>query len=235
MRNTLPPLSLALSLSVALFSASAGVAGAQTAESIKASVKANSNAVADLTATASVTFQDPAQYVGEDTIWQSNWSSATYRVKAGDKFRVDGSGTDARQVRCNGVTKWASTNGGSTFPGSRDFVRNDFYKLLDPAWLMDNNAWSLAAGTFTVEGVQTYKLTSTNFTVWVDTATSSKVIRTQSSSTGNYAVFSGYSYAEGTAYVPSTIAHHSGASASMTISLSNININEALADSLFQP
>jgi len=212
------------------------VVHADTLSDILTNVKNNANAVQDMTATASMTYVNPDTYSGV-TGWE-DVDECTYMRKGASKFRSECSGDDERQCRMNEYFFWFDDGSGWDFMPVWYYFNDDHHgantELLDFATIIDARTWYLHPYTSEVEGVTCYKIYSADVHMYVDVATKTKVMKAVKYGDGvtNYAILSDYSYVENTAYMPGTILHVWGDS-SATISMSSIDINEDLADSLF--
>ncbi len=204
-----------------------------TLEDIKQNVVDNNTALADISATVDITYTDPEDFMPElaGTVWDDDWDGAAMKIGSGGEFRLVGAGLDARRIAYDGETM--SIDDGATIVDSGEpykEVDGGMETLTDPVGLINNNTWSLASGTFTVDGIQTYKITTTNYSMWVDTATKTKVIKVEftGGTTSEYVIYSGYAYRENTAYFADTMSYYYGTASSIT-SYSTIDVGESFS------
>ena len=218
----------------------AGPVQAGTLDDIKTNVKSNYNAIQDLSCTIDLdyTVSDTDRTAGERC---DDYVDAEYKKKTGGKSRLQGAGADTRKTRCDGTYYYSSgfsEDGGAWYSvtvASIDSQRTDQARLMEnQAALIDGNTWSLAGGTYTVNSVTCYKITCTNWTMYVDTSTKTKVMRIDyvGGEETDYITYSGYSLIDSTAYVPDAFEHYF-ASDSTIAQMSSISINDSLSDSLF--
>jgi len=226
---------LKISISLLILLAISGVSYATTLDDIKTNVKNNWNAIDDTSCTSSITYTNGDDYAAVDN-W-SDISNANFYQKGDDKFRVDGTGQDSRRARCNGSTVWYDDTGTSwddmTYATYLSRGAND-KSILDFNSIIDDNTWTLDEETHDIGGITCYLIESTNFDMYVDTATKTKVykiVRNMGAVT-EYVMLSGYSEIESTAYLPNAMTHYWDSS-SAAMSFSSIDINESLADSFF--
>lgn len=203
---------------------------AGTLDDIKANVKSNYNAVEDLTAV-----------MDTDQTYYSDVVDADYKEAGLEKFRYDGTGTDVRKIRSNGTTIWHDYDGSgwdttaysAWITDSDSHYKNDA-SIFDFNSVIDDNTWTLEGGTETISGIECYKITSTNYDMWVDTATKTKTIKiVNNNEDTEYAILTGWSEIESTAYIADTIDYYYN-SDSKTTTLSDISINDSLPSSTWE-
>lgn len=211
----------------------AGPLWATTVEDIETSVCSNVSALGGVSATVDETYTDYEPSGVND--WDQDWSYAEDKWETGStlRFRRDGTGTDTRVYYIDGNTFQYSLTGESgswSYYPEEDMVPGVKYHLMDWVWLFNNCTFTLAGQTEVVNGVTCYKLTSTDYTMWVDVSTETKVIKV-SHTGGEYIVWSGYSYLENTAYMFDTRTYYDGSGGSELTELSSIDIAQTFPSS----
>lgn len=208
---------------------------AGTLDDIKTNVKANYNAIDDLTCDIDITYTNGPQD------W-NDFDAADFWSKGTAKIRIDGTGSDVRETRANGsywwtkgivtpLDEWQSCNQAKYEEEKADCLD----EMGNHNALIDDNTWSLDPNTHTIGGISAYRIYSTDYDMYVDVSTKTKVLKIDynTGSETEYVEYSDYSYLESTAYVPATTTHVYDTSTSL-FEMSSININESLADSLFE-
>lgn len=223
---------LLIGIFVGTFLCAALPANADTLEDILTNVRSNFNALGKVTATVDITFSYYAPFDDED--WDADWVDATYKSDPGnDKIRMEGTGADTRLYLCDGTYNWASKSGSDPFDGD-SFSASAEDRMYNFAWLVDNNTWSFGnPNQQTVNGVVCWHLTSTNYNMWVDTATQKKVMRSCDNSSSDAVLFSGYSYLESTAYMYDDATFYPYGGGTQQTELYSIDIDATVSDSEF--
>lgn len=208
-----------------------------TLQDIITNVSNNVDATMDMTATADYDFGIWTSY----DIWNipsfNDMDNATTKLSLGRKFRIEGTGGDVRTAISNGTTNWLDTNGDGTFVQksctSYELKGGAIGWLPNIKQILANNTWTLAPAEETVNGVLCRKIYCADFNVWVDTATLTKVMKIEDSST-DYTVCSGYTYVSNKAYVPSTMTHYRGGTY-VNITYSSVTIDQTLPAATWAP
>ncbi|MEM7624185.1 MAG: hypothetical protein AAF333_01010 [Planctomycetota bacterium] len=208
---------------------------AVTLSDITSSLSDNAEAVDDLTADVVVDSSDNTFDV-LDAEFQLKRMTTPY-----NKFRIE---ETAGGVRCDGAEVASGPNlsqfstwctAADSFIGWISMSTRD----TDILWLIDNNTFTLATGTFTINSITCRKIESAGYTIYVNDSNHAKVVRIDALSNNTVDRrydFDGYSYIESEAYIPDTVnASRPNLASEPTyeITYSNININENLSDSLF--
>ena len=217
-------------LSFILLICFAGAAYAGTLDDIRTNVVNNYNAVEDFSAVLDVS---QSHYEG---IVDGDYKDAGF-----DCFRFDGTGSDVRKIRSNGTTVWHDYDGSgwnstsySAWRADRDTHYKNDSSMFDFASVINDNTWTLVDGIFSVSGVQCYKITSSNYDMWVDVATKTKTFKiVNKNETNEYAVLTGWSVIESTAYIASTVNYYYNYD-SKTTTFSSISINDNLPSSTWE-
>lgn len=213
---------------------------AVTAQDIADAVIDELDAVSDYTATVDIDYNDVSlsDMTGGSLQWKRNSGSWKVKMVMGSPYSgnitTDGVGYNVTDV--NDTLHWASLSNGKTFV--RDNYGVDMFNmeniLSDETWTRDANE--------TVNSIECYKIYTTksdsNYEVWVDIATMERIIRVEATDGNDNSQwqldYSSYSLIENTAQLPATITtKYYGNGLISTHSLSSININENLSDSIF--
>jgi outer membrane lipoprotein-sorting protein len=223
------------SLACVFFLFSVTAARADILSDISTNVKKNTAAVIDMSATLDVRYTNGAK--GWD-----DFVGAAFKRK-GRMFLIEGAGTDPRKIRTDGKSFWNMDCGGPVGTWTvipyhiwQEMSTDSFEDMCDINTLLDANHWALDSEKHQINGISCYKLSAGKYLLYVDVATKTKVIRVEYS--GGYysnqsADFSDYRYLKSTAYVAGGIKYVYGAVVT-EFSLSDISINDNLADSLFE-
>lgn len=217
---------LTLIVGVTVFACLAFCAYADTLDDIKTNVRANHLAVQDMTAVLNT---EQSAY--------PNIVDANYKAAGMTKFRFDGTGIDVRKIRTNGIAVWYdydgqgwNTSAYATWINDKDTDYKNSNEIFDFSGMIDDNTWTLV-GTESVSGINCYKISSSAFDMWVDTATKTKVIKVVNKNEVNeYAIITSWTFVEGTAYVPTAVSYYYGTT-TRTTTLSSVSINDSLPDS----
>jgi outer membrane lipoprotein-sorting protein len=223
-------------------------AQAITAQEIVDSVIDNLNNVTDYQAGVDVDYDDPNVDDATDSSLQWKRSSGNWKSKM-----VSGSPYEMTYVS-NGsgwnLTHPDKENGGYWYFSQEDYediiryhVGTDMFNMEN---ILNDESWTKADSTETVNSVECYKVYTTkdanDYSVWIDTATVKKVIRTEATDENDdlqwQLNYSDYSNVENTAQLPATIVTkrydpNEAVWLTSTYTFSDININENLSDSIF--
>ncbi len=227
-------------------------AWALTAQEIADSVIDELDNVNDYTASVDADFSDAT--IDDMTDGSFQWKRAT-----GEKFKVKMSqGSPYTEVHTTDASNWNFDNGltGESmeveyWSYADGLVRIRFDSgadLFSAERILDDETWTKAASTETVNSVSCYKLYTTkddsNYEVWIDEATVTKVIRVKATNADDVLEwqldYSDYSDVEATAQLPATITAKAydddGTTVLWTVahSFDSVDINEGLADSIFE-
>jgi outer membrane lipoprotein-sorting protein len=232
---------------VALIAGAAAPAWGLTAQEIADSVIDELNNVSDYTASLEVDYDDEGINDMTDGCLQWKRNSGAWKTK-----NVDGSPYTCTW-KCDG-TVWNALD--SSAPNDLYVMSKEAgdkylrYRSAGDMFNMENilaaESWSKDANTETVNGVSCYRLytskSNTNYEVWIDEATATKVIRVKATDEDDdlhwRLDYSDYSDIEGTAELPATIVttFYFGGDPELTVtySFTDIDINEGLDDSIFE-
>jgi len=201
---------------------------------ILSNVKTNYQNIGDVDGIADIYYTD--YEVCDDEDWNEDYDDATLKSAETDyKVRLEASGTDERKVVSDGTDVWVQKISGSDYY-CQDSTISVKERLNDWAWLVDNNTWSFAdPSTESVNGIPCWHLNSTDYDMWVDTATDTKVIKVNynSGQETNYMLFETYSYLESKAYMYDTATHYKG-NGTEVVDYSTIDIDASLPSSTWE-
>lgn len=221
---------------------------ALTAQEIADSVIDELDNVSDYTASVDVDYDD--EDIDDMTDGSLQWkrSSGTWKTT-----NVDGSPYTCTYV-CDGSV-WNMTDSNDQDEGTWILSKADGdlclrYRSAGDMFNMENilkdETWSKDASTETVNSVSCYRLyttkSDTNYEVWIDEATTTKVIRVKVTDFDDdlqwQLDYSDYSDVESTAQLPATIVtkwyEDDNLELTVTYSFSDVDINEGLSDSIFE-
>ncbi len=215
---------------------------ALTAQEIADSVIDELDNVTDYTASVDVDWDDAGTSDMSDGCLQWKRNSGLWMSKmvmgppyAGE-VRTDGSTGFNVWDRYNQLSYCSVSEG-------EEFVRSYWgVDMFNMERILAQESWSKDSGTETVNSVTCYRLYSTDYEVWIDTATVTRVIRVKaydSSANLDYQLdYSDYSDVESTAQLPATIYvqkydDEEELECAGTYCLSDVDINEGLNASLF--
>ena len=217
---------------------------AVTAAEIVASLTDNLDNVSDYTASVDIDYDHVGMTDMTDGSLQWKRSGGNWKSKmvvgtgySGDLI-TDGVGWNFHDR--DDVLTWANlANGG---PWVRDSFGTDMFNMEN---ILDDETWTKATGTETVNSVDCYKVYTTksdsNYEVWADTATMDKVIRTKATDESDdlqwQLDYSSYSNVEGSAQLAATIVtklyEDEDLKLTTTYDFSSVDIDEGLSDSIF--
>jgi len=238
---------LAIPFTLVVLGLVAAPAMALTAQEIADSVIDELDNVSDYTATVDVDYDDVDYDDMTDGTLQLKRNGGTWKTR-----NVDGT-PNTCTVICDG-TVWNRTDteepNAVTLATKADGDSAVRYLSAGDLFNMENvltsETWSKDAGTETVNSVSCYRLYTTkddtNFEVWIDVSTVTKVIRVKVTDLDDdlrwRLDYSDYSDVENTAQLPATIVttlyDDDTPTLTVTYSLSDIDINEGLSDTLFE-
>lgn len=221
-------------------------AWALTAQEIVDSVIDELDNVTDYEATVAIDFDDEERDDMSGGTLQWKRSSGTWKTKS-----VDGSPYTWMYI--SDGTWWNAGDTEVELTHIADKADGDFalrYRngsdMFNMENILDNETWTKASGTETVNSVSCYKVyttkSDTNYEVWIDESTTKKVIRVKATDSDDdlqwQLDYSDYSDVESTAQLPATIVtkYYLDDTLEMTATytFSSIDINEGLADSVFE-
>lgn len=215
--------------------AMASQAGAVTVGDITSALDANYSAISDISADFTIESDVNDHDVTE------GWCKA--KQAGSSKFRVNVSSPGTLDIYCDGTNV---SDMGYEY-SKENWVSWDMHGFLsrpfregDIVWILDHEQFTLLGGTVAINGVTCYRISSTNYIVYVDSSEYAKVMRIERKVSGNVVrryTFDDYSFVEDTAWVAATCVGTDAPgdnTETVTVQFSNININEDLDDSYFQ-
>lgn len=215
---------------------------ALTAQEIADSVIDELNNVSDYTATVDIDYDDAEtrDMSGGSVQWKRSSGYGKAKVVLGSPY--------SGEVRTDGTTGFNiwDKNGDLVYiplSNGMEWVRANWgTDMFNMETILDAETWTKDANTHTINSVTCYRIYTSDYEVYIDEGTVKKVIRVKAydtSSNIDYQLdYSDYSNVENTAQLPGTIEVKSyndqaGLVLTTTYTVSDVNINEGLSDSLF--
>lgn len=217
---------------------------AVTAQDIVDSVIDNLDNVNDYQASVDIDHDNVSlnDMTGGSFKWKRNSGSWKIKMVMGTPYsgNITSDGSAWNVTNKDDDLMWFSLSEGKN--GVRDYYGSDMFNMEN---ILDDETWTKAGSTETVNSVECYKIYTTNgssnYEVWVDTATMDKVIRVKATCESDdlqwQLDYSDYSDVEGTAQLPATIVvkyyRDETLYLTSTYDFSSIDINANLSGSLF--